>query len=270
MKTVFSIAKPFRRSVLLAIGIFALVGFIGASSVNAQRVVRAVGATGQAGTQIFVSIDLDAIGDEVAGSFSVTFDQTKLSISGISSPGVNPDVTLGTGVPAGTAITVNAQQVALGRIGFLVDSNNQFTAGPSRQIVRLRFTIAAGAAAGPSTISFGNLPTPRSFSNNLGEPLTATFTDGTVTIQAAAPPVTVSGRVTIPGGSTGLKNALVTMTASGGFSRVATTSTFGYFTFTNVPSGGSYTVTVSSRRYTYTPRTQTISADVTDFDFVAQ
>lgn len=269
MKTVFSIVKPFRRSVLLAIGMFALIGFIGASSVNAQRVVRAVGATGAPGTQIFVSIDLDAIGDEVAGSFSVTFDQTKLSISGISSPTPNPDVTLGTGVPAGTAITVNAQQVASGRIGFLVDSNNQFTAGPSRQIVRLRFTIAANAPAGPTTISFGNTPTPRSFSNNLGEPLTATFTDGTVTIQAAAPPVTVSGRVTVPGGA-GLRNAIVTMTAAGGFSRVATTSSFGYFTFANVPSGGSYTVTVTSRRYTYTPRTQTISTDLTDFDFAAQ
>ena len=269
MKTVFSIAKPFRRSVLLAIGIFALVGFIGAGSVNAQRAVRAVGATAQAGQQVFVSIDLDAIGDEVAGSFSVTFDQTKLSISGISSPGTNPDVTLGTGVPAGTAITVNAQQVALGRIGFLVDSNNQFAAGPNRQIVRLRFTIAAGAAAGPTTISFGNTPTPRSFSNNLGEPLTATFTDGTVTIQAAAPPVTVSGRVTVTGGA-GLRNAIVTMTAAGGFNRVATTSSFGYFTFTNVPSGGNYTVTVTSRRYTYLPRTQTISTNLTDFDFAAQ
>ncbi len=269
MKTVFSIAKPFRRSVLLAIAVFALVGFIGAGSVSAQRVVRAVGATTQPGQQVFVSIDLDAIGDEVAGSFSVTFDQTKLSISGISSPGTNPDVTLGTGVPAGTAITVNAQQVLLGRIGFLVDSNNQFAAGPSRQIVRLRFTVAANAPGGPSTISFGNTPTPRSFSNNLGEPLTATFTDGTVTIQAAAPPVTVSGRVTVPGGA-GLRNAIVSMVDTNQVRRVASTSTFGYYTFTNVPSGLSYTISVSSRRYTYTPVTMTISTDLTNLDFVGQ
>lgn len=262
---------------MVAIAIFAMVAVVPVSQTSAQknevaliaRTVTAIGANVQPGQQVFVSIELESLGDEVAGSFTVTFDQTKLSISGISSPASNPDVTIGTGVPAGSALTVNGQQAANGRIGFLVDSNNAFTAGPGRQIVRLRFTAAANAAAGPTTISFGNVPTPKSFSNALGDPLTAAFQDGIVNIQAAAPPVTVSGRVTTPAGA-GLRSAVVSLVDSNNVRRTATTSTFGFYSFEGVPSGLNYTIAVSSRRYRFTPVNMMITTDVTNLDFIGQ
>lgn len=279
MKTVKKLVSPLWRTIFLVVGVFSVLQItdLGQSAVRkaeaapalAVHTVTAVGATVQPGQQVFVSIELESAGDEVAGSFTVTFDQTKLSISGISSPGTNPDVTLGTGTPAGSALTVNANQVLSGRIGFLVDSTNSFAASPpNRQIVRLRFTAASNAAAGPTTISFGNVPTPKSFSDGLGNPIPTTFVDGTVTIQAAAPPVSVSGQVTSPAG-TGLRNAIVTM-VEGNNRYTATTSTFGYYSFSNIPSGFSYTIGVTSRKYTFTPVTMTISNDVTNLNFVGQ
>ena len=264
---------------LIGLVALAVVAFSGPGRVSAQQSetpsavhdVIIVSTSGAAGTQVFVDIELVSGGDEVAGGFSVNFDQTKMSISGISSPGTNPDVTLGSGVPAGTGLTVNAQQVASGRIGVLFDSSNSFIISPpNRQIIRLRFTILAGAAGGPSNLTFGGVPSPQSFSNGLAETIPMQWINGTLTIQAAAPPVTVSGRVTVPGGA-GLRGATVTMTGAGGFIRVATTSSFGYYSFANVPANATYTVTVSSRRYTFTPRTQAVgTSDLTDFDFAGQ
>ncbi len=93
-----------------------------------------------------------------------------------------------------------------------------------------------------------------------------TWVNGSINIQAAAPPVTVSGRVTVPGGA-GLRNAIVTLTDTNNVRRTATTSTFGYYTFTNVPSGPTYTAAVASRRYQFTPITQAITADLLNLDF---
>ena len=279
MKSVTKLVTPLWRTLFLIVGVFAVLQIsdlgqsaerkVSAAPALAVHTVTAVGAATQTGQQVFVSIELESGGDEVAGSFTVTFDAAKLSISGISSPGSNPDVTLGTGAPAGSALTVNANQVALGRIGFLVDSTNTFAVSPpNRQVVRLRFTVAANAPGGPTTISFGNVPTPKSFSDGFGNPITTTFVDGIVTIQAAAPPVTVSGQVTTPTGL-GIRNAVVTM-VEGNNRYTATTSTFGYYSFSNVPSGFSYTIGVSSRKYHFTPVTMTISNDVTNLNFVGQ
>ncbi len=81
--------------------------------------------------------------------------------------------------------------------------------------------------------------------------------------------VSVSGRVTRPGGQ-GLANAVVSMTDSLGVTRTATASTFGYYSFDNVPIGETYTIFVASRRYRFLPRTLTIADNLTDIDFAGQ
>jgi uncharacterized delta-60 repeat protein len=85
-------------------------------------------------------------------------------------------------------------------------------------------------------------------------------------LSAAAAGLTVSGRVTTPDGL-GLRNASVTLTDSVGRVRTATTSSFGYYTLTNVELGA-YTVSVSSRRYRFASRSLQLGSNLVDVDFV--
>ena len=108
-----------------------------------------------------------------------------------------------------------------------------------------------------------------------GDKMTATATDAdgnssefTPSVSgAAASPVTVGGRVATPTGL-GLRNAVVSMIDSLGVRRTATTSSFGVYSFTNVATGGNYTVTVASKRYRFTPRVMVISDNLSNLDFV--
>ena len=78
---------------------------------------------------------------------------------------------------------------------------------------------------------------------------------------------TVDGRVVTSDGR-GLRNATMSMTSSQGVVRVATTSSFGFFTFDNVLTGDTYTFRISSRLYRYTPVTAQVNDNLTLPDFV--
>lgn len=77
----------------------------------------------------------------------------------------------------------------------------------------------------------------------------------------------VSGRVVVPDGR-GLRNATVSITDSNGVSRATTTSSFGFFSFDNVRTGGTYTFSVSSRLYRFAPRTVQVDGNLTLADFM--
>lgn len=95
----------------------------------------------------------------------------------------------------------------------------------------------------------------------------ATHGRGMWQINLGAPsPVTVSGRATTASGS-GLRNATVSITDSNGGRRIATTSSFGFFSFDQVPVGDTYTVRVISRLFRFATRTVTVNAAVDNFDF---
>ena len=97
-----------------------------------------------------------------------------------------------------------------------------------------------------------------------------TTTVGTIeslTINCPSASATVSGRVVSPNG-TGLRNATVSMTDSAGVVRTATTSSFGFFSFSSVAGGGTFVFRVQSRLYRYAPVTVTINDNVTLPDFV--
>ncbi len=74
--------------------------------------------------------------------------------------------------------------------------------------------------------------------------------DALAAINAAAPMVTVSGRVVTPEGL-GLRNAIVAMTDENGVKRTVTTSSFGIFSHENVPGNETYIIGVSSKRYRF-------------------
>jgi hypothetical protein len=81
------------------------------------------------------------------------------------------------------------------------------------------------------------------------------------------PPLRADGRVLTPNGR-GLSNAAVSIVDSDGEVRKTFTSSLGFFTFSNLPSGKSYTVRVTSKRYRFSPRTMVLANDITLEDFV--
>lgn len=87
-----------------------------------------------------------------------------------------------------------------------------------------------------------------------------------VSIQAAPSSVSISGRVLTSGGQ-GLRNALVRIVGPQS-SLVVLTSTLGYYGFTDLPAGQSYTLSVASKRYRFESRVVEPSADLTNFDFI--
>lgn len=79
---------------------------------------------------------------------------------------------------------------------------------------------------------------------------------------------TVSGRVTSPNGR-GVALATVRITDPQSQVREAVTNHLGYFTFANVASGQTHTITVSSKRYTFLPQGVTVNSNLNNISFVA-
>lgn len=82
--------------------------------------------------------------------------------------------------------------------------------------------------------------------------------------------VIIGGRIVGSEGR-GVSNAILTLVDSSGQIRFARTNPFGYYRFTNVSSGVTYTITVShkTRRFTNATRFLNITEDVNNIDFVA-
>jgi Tol biopolymer transport system component len=77
----------------------------------------------------------------------------------------------------------------------------------------------------------------------------------------------ISGRI-ITAAGLGIRNALVSLTDSGDFTRTGTTSSLGYYSFDNVRLGTLYTIAVSSKRYRFATRSLQMNSDLTSFDFI--
>ena len=84
--------------------------------------------------------------------------------------------------------------------------------------------------------------------------------------------VSVGGRILTAGGM-GIRNALVTVSGGSLPAPITVqTGSFGYYNFTGLLSGQTYTISVSGKlRQTFTPSARTITpqSNVTDFDFTA-
>ncbi|MFT3746155.1 MAG: hypothetical protein QM785_17930 [Pyrinomonadaceae bacterium] len=79
--------------------------------------------------------------------------------------------------------------------------------------------------------------------------------------------ITISGRVTTPTGL-GLRSAVVSLFDAQNVRRIATTSSFGIYSFTDVPVATGYVLTVSSKRYRFAPKLMDISQSASNVDFV--
>jgi len=91
-------------------------------------------------------------------------------------------------------------------------------------------------------------------------------------VGSTAAQASISGRVLTAGGQ-GIRNARVVITGNSlAEPRVATTGSFGYFTFEGLATGETYVVTVNSQRYTFSNPSRVISLvdNVADADFIAE
>jgi hypothetical protein len=73
----------------------------------------------------------------------------------------------------------------------------------------------------------------------------------------------LSGRVLETNGR-GLANATVVLTDSTGFERTVQTGSFGRFSFSDLPSGETYIVSVRSRRFVFSPQVVNLQSDLSD------
>jgi hypothetical protein len=80
----------------------------------------------------------------------------------------------------------------------------------------------------------------------------------------------ISGRVLTADGR-GIRNVSITMMGATGELRMAFSSSFGHFTFENVPVGEVYVLTVRAKQFQFSQSSQAISLseDLTDVNFIA-
>lgn len=100
----------------------------------------------------------------------------------------------------------------------------------------------------------------------------ATHGRGLWQVPALAPTaatVSIGGRVLTPAGY-GLTNAIVSLADSAGNIRTARSSSFGYYRFDQVPVGETYVVSVSSKRYNFTPQVVSLFEEITDLNFTPE
>ena len=106
------------------------------------------------------------------------------------------------------------------------------------------------------------------------DPSTPAANDATVTPIGFAPTAAqadVSGRVLTADGR-GIRNVTVTLTgSSSGALRTALSTSFGNFSFENVPVGEVYILTVQAKQYQFNQNTQVVSVmeDIADLTFIA-
>jgi hypothetical protein len=93
--------------------------------------------------------------------------------------------------------------------------------------------------------------------------LTGGFWGGTV---APVTDVTVSGFVFSPSGLA-LRSIVVALIDQNGVRRTATTSSFGNYTFNNVSTGQTYTMTATSKRFRFAPQFVSVTAALSNVNF---
>ena len=80
--------------------------------------------------------------------------------------------------------------------------------------------------------------------------------------------VRVTGR-TITADGRGIRDAIISLTGPNSPPIFARTNALGYFNFDSVMAGETYVLTMSSKRYTFAPRTVTVSDEITDLELIA-
>lgn len=147
----------------------------------------------------------------------------------------------------------------------------QFGAGNISALVNLpaaasvTFTVTArvSAAATGDLVNTATISAPA----GVADPNTTNNTSNDInTLRVTAAGVEVSGRVLTPDGR-GLRNAQVVLLDSSGVARTVMTSSFGYYSFTDVEAGQAYIIGVRSKRFRFQSRVIEVADTLADVDF---
>ncbi len=155
---------------------------IGANSVTAlfnlikglfnARIISTASSTAQAGTTVSIPVEIVSAGDELAVSFTVDFDPTKLK---------NVQITLVDEANSNAVLTAN--QTIEGRLGVLIDYADALPASVKpRQIATITFDIASNAN-GTIPLDFSGSVAAISISNAAGESVPVQTLGGTITVK---------------------------------------------------------------------------------------
>lgn len=135
------------------------------------RKLSVASATAAAGTTVSIPVELTPHGDEMAISFTLDYDHTKLS---------NARVTLTDATTNGAVLTVNS--AANGRLAVLVDYADELTASSRpRQIVWITFDVA-NYAVGSVPLTFSGSVAALAISNAKGEVVPFRLVSGEIKI----------------------------------------------------------------------------------------
>lgn len=85
---------------------------------------------------------------------------------------------------------------------------------------------------------------------------------GSVEVASAVANATISGQV-VTAANQGVSNVLVTISSGSTVVQTTLTTSFGNFSFTGIPTGQSYTITVSSKRFIFAPQNVSVNGDIT-------
>ncbi|MBK6586760.1 MAG: carboxypeptidase regulatory-like domain-containing protein [Acidobacteria bacterium] len=155
--------------------------------------------------------------------------------------------------PANSAVTIS-----LG--GTVVQTINEPAVADNDYVLRF-VDLSAFADGVPRTLSF-NYTRPAGTSGSD----VVMIDDAALGINCGETAASITGRVLTPNGL-GVQNAVVVLIDPNGLRRIATTSSFGIFTFENVPATQVYMIGVRSKRYRYPTRSMLVTANMTNIDF---
>lgn len=185
----------------------------------------------------------------------------------------NPSVILPQAIPCESALTLSAGRsvtcnpVTPGRLRVVVFSTSGVPISGAGTLLRLKFN-AIGASTTTSFLRFQNSPTPPdTFMFNEGLPQDAT-TDGQVTISSpSAATSSISGRVKSASGKP-VSEATVILTDSNGNLRNTRTNYKGFYQFNEIPTGDTYTISVSNKLSSSAPQVITLFSDLVAVDLI--
>jgi hypothetical protein len=121
-----------------------------------------------------VPVNLLATGNENSVGFSINYNTSLLTFTG---------ATLGNGTPPGSSLVLNTNLLPGGKVGIGIGlpANAAFGAG-IRELVKLNFVATPPGAATTTPVTFGDQPALRQVSDVLAHTITATYSNGIVTI----------------------------------------------------------------------------------------
>ncbi|HEX8288273.1 MAG TPA: ice-binding family protein [Pyrinomonadaceae bacterium] len=92
---------------------------------------------------------------------------------------------------------------------------------------------------------------------------------GCTALQPTAAMANIGGRVLTPNGA-GATKSRVSLTITSGETFTTMTNSFGYYKFTGIESGQTVVISVTSKRYRYSPKVLNVGEDLSESDFVPE